>query len=285
MSMKTSGGAEASVRTNGIVKSVARTLETLELFDEVRRPVNIVEVAERLGYPQSSTAALLKSMAAMGFLQYDKLKRTFFPTDRLPLAGSWMSPLLYGGSRIMHLVDKVAERSGRIVVVGSRSGDEVIYCHVSNPSKSIGLEAGTRRPLARSVVGHVLLSTMTNDEVARAFRRINAYRPEGEDPVDVKSLIATLEQIRKDGYFAMSDLLVEGVGLVAVLMPAECTERPLCLAIGAPSHVIAQKKSEFVEILREEIDHQFGEYRRQIVAQRAFEKPVRRAKIRAAGMN
>ena len=36
-----------------IVKSVARTCQTLVYFDDVRRPLSVVEVSKKLGYPRT----------------------------------------------------------------------------------------------------------------------------------------------------------------------------------------------------------------------------------------
>ena len=64
----------------GVVKSAIRTLEILEYFDEVQQPLNIVAVATALDYPQSSTAALLRSLTTMGYLHYNSRKLTYVPT-------------------------------------------------------------------------------------------------------------------------------------------------------------------------------------------------------------
>ncbi len=44
----------------GVVKSAGRVLQIFEFFDEVRREANVVEICATLGYPQSSTSALLR---------------------------------------------------------------------------------------------------------------------------------------------------------------------------------------------------------------------------------
>ena len=72
---------QTSARIGGdqIVKSVARTCQTLVYFDEVQRPLSVVEVSKELGYPQSSTSALLKSLVKLGFLTHDAERRVIFP--------------------------------------------------------------------------------------------------------------------------------------------------------------------------------------------------------------
>jgi IclR helix-turn-helix domain len=79
----------------GVVKSAIRRLEILEYFDEVQQPLNNVAVATALDYPQSSTAALLRSPTTMGYLHYNSRKRAYVPTDRVPFLGSWINPALF----------------------------------------------------------------------------------------------------------------------------------------------------------------------------------------------
>ncbi|GGM16207.1 transcriptional regulator [Pseudooceanicola nanhaiensis] len=279
--------AAATGRQNHVVKSVARTLESLELFDELRRPVSIVEVSNHLGYPQSSTAALLKSMVSMGFLIYDRKNRTYFPTDRVPLIGSWMSPALFANGTLLHLVDTVVERSGLLCLLGAQNGDQALYYHVKMPPKPLThhIAVGTRRPLGTSGVGHVLLSTMQDDEVRRMYRRVNAYRSDGSEAIDIPKLISSIEDVRSKGYFVSIDQVVRGSGLIAMLVPRECTDRPLAIGLGAPTTTILERKLELVAILREEIDRHFGRYVAIAARRKApeFQLPNGR-KIRAAGM-
>jgi len=142
-----------------VIKSVARTFEMLELFDEMRRPLNVVEVSRQLGYPQSSTSALLKSMVSLGFLSHDVNGRTYFPTERVPMLGSWIEPMMFGEGALQKLLKAVSVRSRQLVVFGARNGDEAQYTQVINPRKRTlyHISLGTRRPLGTSGLGRVLL--------------------------------------------------------------------------------------------------------------------------------
>src|SRR5439155_290487 len=83
-------GADAVGPSLAFVKSAGRVLQILELFDELQREARVSEIAERLGFPQSSTSMLLKSLAQLGYLDYDPGSRTFLPSPRVALLGAWL---------------------------------------------------------------------------------------------------------------------------------------------------------------------------------------------------
>jgi len=83
---------------NSPVKSAARVLEVFECFDRVQRPASVTEIARVLGYPQSSTSELLRSLVAPGYLESEpEDRRSCSPTARLPLPGAWLQPPLAVG--------------------------------------------------------------------------------------------------------------------------------------------------------------------------------------------
>ena len=79
----TSATASGQAMRRDPIKSAARTLEVLELFHEQRAPLRLKYIFEKLSYPQSSTTSLLKSMVVLGYLNYDRPSRTYFPTPRV----------------------------------------------------------------------------------------------------------------------------------------------------------------------------------------------------------
>jgi len=245
----------ASNSNDTVIKSVARTFELLELFDEMRRPMNVVEVAKRLGYPQSSASALLKSMVTLGFVAYNSNGRTYFPTERVPMIGSWMDPIMFGEGALQKLLKAVSVRSRQLVLFGARNGDEAQYTQVINPKKKWldHISLGTRRPLGTSGFGHVLLSATPDDEICRLFHRINAFRDAEVPAVNVRKFLDSVRTIREKGYFCSGARVTKGPGLIAMLLPQKITSRPLAIGIGAPTSLIMSREKELVQILREEV--------------------------------
>ncbi|MBD0417341.1 IclR family transcriptional regulator [Oryzicola mucosus] len=243
-----------------VVKSVARTLEVLELFDEVRRPMKVMTVAAALGYPRTSTLAILQSLVSLGYVKVDSLRRTYIPTDRVSLLGCWMSPTLFAEARLPRLLQAITKRSGQMVVLGARNGDYAQYIQVLDPRNSAGcrIRLGAKQPLASSGVGTALLSAYDDNDVRRLFHRINAYRTVDAEPIQVGDLLLSLADIRRKRYFVSIDQVVTGASLIAMLMPTACTDRPLVVGIGVPTGTIREREDELVRVMNEEIDRFFG---------------------------
>lgn len=256
----------------GVVKSAVRTLEILEYFDEVRQPLNIVAIATALDYPQSSTAALLRSLATIGYLQYDSKTRTYMPTDRVPFLGSWVDPALFNNAGLPRLMQAISQRTGQLVVLAARNDDSAQYIHVLNQPQAVShhIRIGQRRALATSGVGQVLLSAMSEKDVKRLFHRVNAYTTSSDQRIDVAALLHKLENVRQRGYAFSRNLIVQGYGVIALPIPASCASRPLALGIGGQSDVLEAREVEIVEAIQEEmsahLDFQTDEHKPQLTS-------------------
>jgi IclR family KDG regulon transcriptional repressor len=70
--------------TNSSIRSAKRISRVLE---DVKRPISLKEVAKKCDYPVSSAAALLKSMAMLGYVFHDGYHRTYMPAMRIAQIG------------------------------------------------------------------------------------------------------------------------------------------------------------------------------------------------------
>jgi DNA-binding IclR family transcriptional regulator len=237
------------------VKSAVRTLEILEFFDEVQRPANVVTVSEALGYPQSSTSALLRSLVAMGYLQLDRRSRTYTPTDRVSLLGSWINPPLFAEASLPRLLRAIKARTGLMVLLAAKNGGYSQCYHVLNKPAPVEklIRIGLNRPLATAIAGRVLLSMMPEAEIKRLYHRLNAYAARSEEVVNVRELLESLKEIRRAGYLCDVSPGAEGRGLIAVPLPGEATGRPLVIGLGGPYADLKSREAEYVSIIREEI--------------------------------
>jgi DNA-binding IclR family transcriptional regulator len=228
------------------VKSAKRALEILEVFARHRRPLALKEVLDELGYPTSSGSALMKSLVALGYLDYDRERRTYFPTMRITALGSWVPGVLFGDGRLLAEMEELHRRTGETVILAVQSDLHAQYVHLIHSAEPLQVRVppGTRRPLARSGLGLVLLSGKTNAEIERLRRRINAAGEGAEQSRE--ELMARVNEVRARGYAISRNSISPGVGVIGTALPRGPFGR--VFAVGVAGHVdrLDQKKDEIV---------------------------------------
>lgn len=232
------------------VKSARRAFEILEAFDRHRRPLALKELLDDLGYPASSGSALMKSLAAMGYLDYDRERRTYFPTMRIARLGSWVPDALFGEGRLLAVLEELHRVTGETVVLAAQSDLHAQYIHLIHSDEPLQFRAlpGTRRPLARSGMGWVLLSAKSDADIERLRRRINAE--EKGSALSREELMARVNEVRARGYAFSKHTVSEGLGIIGAALPKGPFGR--VFAVGAAGYVsrLERKEQQIVSELK-----------------------------------
>lgn len=160
----------------GTIKSARRVLEIFEFFAQTHAAATVKELSQCLGYPQSSTSLLLKSLLTQGYLRYDPPTRAYYPTLRVMLLGSWVHDEIFGNGSLISLLEGLRREFGHSVLLGMRQGIYVRYI-VTLCAETTGLPpyaTGILRPVCRAAVGKILLAGLRNAEISLIARRANA---------------------------------------------------------------------------------------------------------------
>lgn len=247
----------------GVVKSAGRVLQILEYFDEIQRPANVVEIAEMLKLPQSSTSALLRSLVVMGYLYFDRMARTYIPSCRVALLGNWVNHPLFMGGVALQCMEELQHGTGDAVVLAIRNGIWAQYIHVLQATSMARLQVtrGALRPLAASGAGYALLSTLPDAEVRKIAHRINAEARTGAaTPIATDELLQTLAEVRRTGYAFTADLVTPGGAMLAMPLPVTDGGQALVIGLGGISEVLKKRRSELVGIMREKLTAHFPQH-------------------------
>jgi DNA-binding IclR family transcriptional regulator len=251
-----------------LVKSAGRVLEILEFFDDLQRPATVMEVAVALDYPQSSTSALLRSLVATGYLNYDAQDRTYITSSRVALLGSWLNSPFFAEGTLISLMKELNEHTGDTIMLAIRNGLYVQYIHViqaTSPAR-LHMTLGTVRPLAASGAGYAILSTMSDAEVTRIVMRINAEADDGQPLIKLRELLAELAQIRARGYAFTCDMVTPGGGIMAVPLPRMAGQPLMVVGIGGISEIMRHREEELAGALLEQVARRFGLQTRNLMA-------------------
>lgn len=246
---------------SNVVKSTGRTMQILEFFDHHQAPANIAQVARALDYPQSSTSEIMRSLNVLGYLSYDNRNRTFMPTSRVRLLGSWALDQLHGEDRLSSLVRKANMISGQTAYLAIRNKLASQYIQVAQSTTSLRLHLtpGQQRPLLRSASGRALLKNLPDSEISKLVRRVNAERQEHESLICLDELLADVTFIREHHYLYLKRSEISpGAAVIALTLPDEVFPVPTVIGIGGAAEVIAPRKDALVDGLRDLIrDHLF----------------------------
>ena len=230
------------------VKSARRALEVLRHFDHVQRPQTLTEIASGLGYPPSSTLALLKSLQVLDYLSYDLERRAWSPTMQVAMLGAWVQGRLFRDGVLVTLMERIGEATGETVILGMQNDLHVQYIHVVQARHLLRyhLHPGTLRPIHCTAAGLVLLAQQSREAVGRLVRQL-AKR--SGVALDEAALHRRLDAVRAEGHAASANAYTEGAGTIAVLAPKIADGRATVLGVAGPLSRLDANRADIVASL------------------------------------
>ena len=207
------------------MQAVERIFSILQLLDDVEQPMGLIEIRRQLGYPESSTAAILSALATAGYLRHDRSTRTYAPTIRLAHLAGWVTSRAAPVPAIDRAMSEIRERTGETVGLGYRNDIRMQYLRFIDGKHppTHGVKEGTTRLLCRSGLA--------------------------EDMIDVESINLVVEKCRRDGYVLAQHTVRLGFGVIAA--PLYSQQEHYAVGVHAPVGVLAEREIEMSGILRD----------------------------------
>jgi DNA-binding IclR family transcriptional regulator len=239
----------------GSVKSAGRVLRILEFFDEIQREARVTEIAERLSFPQSSTSILLNCLVDLGFMDYLPESRSFLPSPRVTLLGTWLDKGPVRNGSLIRMLEEISHKTGDTVIIAARNGIFSQYIHVLQARSAMRFHVphGTRRLVVWSATGFALLTRCTDQEIRALCTRTHAEAAVGQPRVEINQVLQNVQQTRRDGYFFSKGLVTPGAGSIAVPLPdsIDGRSRALTVAVSGILDDIARRERDIVALLHE----------------------------------
>lgn len=240
---------------NHTIKSARRVLEVFEFFADRQRSATVEEIRQALGYPQSSTSVLLRSLTTLGYLNQETHTRSFRPTIRIALLGAWLIEEAGPARNPSAMMRRLSAATGDLILLGAQQGMNAVYVKIVQATNPIRfhMKQGAVRPLCTTAIGHALLSGNSDNEIGAIVRRANAERAAGAPPVSPSAVIEAVRQGCELGYFLTKGTATPGAAVIAMRLDGLRDHPPLAIGIGAPIDRIENKQVNFVELLRKEV--------------------------------
>lgn len=217
------------------VKSAARTLEVLDYFRSERAPRSLRQIVEALGYPQSSTTVLLKSLTTLGYMNYDRVRRVYFPTLRVAALGDWIGPALLGGNeRLLEAMQDLHNATGETVSLGLLNDVYLQYIRViqSTHSTRFYTEEGVMRPFVQSSLGWLLASTRSPERIEHLVRRANIAIAKPSERVSVQEMVQRIMELKSKPTTYAEGVPFNSGATMCALVHAAINEQPVVLGLG-----------------------------------------------------
>lgn len=245
----------ATAEPTSVIKTAGRVFQVLEYLRDVRRPVTVREISERLGYPLSSTQVLLKSIATLGYLRYDPSVRAYLATPRLATLGDWVMDSLFQGGQFLGVLGDIARRTGFTAILAVENDIYAQYVHVIHGTRAAQFSAqpGTRRLLCMSGAGWALLSVGSDEHVARAIHRSNLRLKAGGQTVDAEYVKARVRESRERGYAFSRSVVTEGIGIIAIGSAGNASDTRVAVGVGGLVDQLELAADSVVPVIREHL--------------------------------
>ncbi len=214
------------------VQSVGRVLDVLEAVAVAGGELSISEIAAACGLPVPTIHRLARTLVDRGYMRQLPSRRYALGARLVPLGktagamlGAWARPVLEA------LVADLGESANAAVL----DRDRVMYIEqvASHHSMRIFTEVGRRLHAHSTGVGKAVLSLLPDDQVRSLLARTGMPAQTVHTITDPDVLIATLHEIRRDGYVMDDGEQEDGVRCVAV--PVAAMDFPMAVSVSGPA--------------------------------------------------
>ncbi|MBB4642209.1 IclR family transcriptional regulator [Rhizorhapis suberifaciens] len=234
------------------IKSAERTLALFELFSAKQRPLTVGEISRFLGVPQPSVTMLVQNLVALGYLDQDRYARTYTPTIRIALIGSWIHQTYVQDRQLEWRLSNLFNAVQETTFIGIQNGVHVqyiLFIKAETPQR-FDVQARMARPLATSAVGKALLSLKPDDVVRSLVHRANDEAVEPRHKMGPQQIIAEMEKVRRNGYAETCGDVLDDIAVIAMPIRPLLGQSPIAVAVGGQTDRMKSKKPLILEELK-----------------------------------
>jgi IclR family pca regulon transcriptional regulator len=222
------------------IESLDRGLRVLELFGGGQQPMTLSDLARAADLPRATARRILFTFERAGFVESDG--KLFRLTPRvLVLASSYLASN-HVVSVLQPALDKLSSEAQEISSMAILDGNDVVFIARASPTRifSAGIDVGYRLPAFCTSVGRVLLSRLSDGELASALDKMD-LAPLTPRKLLLKAIVAD----RAQGY-SLVDREAEP-GFRSISVPVRRYDGAIVAAINMGAHVDRVSAAEMVE--------------------------------------
>jgi IclR family transcriptional regulator, pca regulon regulatory protein len=244
------------------VMGLEKGLLLIEAFGVSNAPMTLSQAAEITGHSKASTRRLLLTLVKLGYARCDGRLFSLEPrTLRLVHAYVHSTPLTKVAQPILEFTSERARESASLAVLDSQF---VVFVARSTRRRSLsfGLGIGARLPAYCSATGRVLMSSLSDAEIAYRLGRMARPALTPHTKTEPEAILEDIRWVRKYG-FSANDQELE-LGLRSIAVPVRNGSGELVAAISLSVTTSRMSLDDMVNKLLPELE----------IARRTFESQL-----------
>ena len=250
----------------GVTGKAFSILEVISLNPE---PTTLPEIIQATGVSKPTAYRIVNLLVDMGFLERDVFDRGFI--EGASLVGLAYRTVAAAAPRSLRhtVLQGLSELVGETCNYGILSGGEVVYLDRVEAKWPLGLrfDAGSRVPAHCTAIGKLMLSSLPKVELSASIEAMPRPSYTANTITETKLLLATLEDICRDGIGTDNQEFMHGVVCVAVPVIGQGGRFFGGVAISAPeTRMTLNEMLGFVPLMKEVAEKLSATYRHNIVA-------------------
>lgn len=227
------------------IESLDRGLRVLEMFGGGQQPMTLSDLARAADLPRATARRILFTLERAGFVASDG--KHFRLTPRVLVLASAYLASNHVVSVLQPVLDRLSSDAREISSMAILDGNDVVFIARASPARifSSGIDVGYRLPAFCTSVGRVLLSRLSDDELAAALDRMDLAPLTPFTVTDSKLLLKAIAADRAQGY-SLVDREAEP-GFRSISVPVRRYDGAIVAAINMGAHVDRVSATEMVE--------------------------------------
>lgn len=199
------------------VKSVARSLQILDLMADKRQPMSLKDIATALGWPKSTVHGILSTLHDYDYVSQSITDGKYILGTRLFELGNILQSTWDIHDIARPMMVKLNARFGETVHLATEDRGEVLYLEKidSNHLIRIVSQVGSRLPMYCTGVGKVLLAYQSTDKFLKLLKHQQLKPYTSRTIITKAKLEKELKHIREKGFACDNGEIMDSLRCVA----------------------------------------------------------------------
>lgn len=229
---------------NGRVNSVKKALRILECFMTISPEMTLTQLSRELEMPKSTLLNLLRTLEEAGYVYRVRQSQSYRLGYKIMELSYSMRSAFPIVQFALPLMEELQSATGEFVYLTTHVSGRVLYLECVYPQKrTVGYSiTGKTLPMHCTGCGKAMLSTFTDEQIARVVDSEGLERKTLNTITDRQQLMKEIELIRARGYAL--DMEEETPGVRCVAMPVRSSNGMAAgaISVSGPVYSITEEK-------------------------------------------